>query len=795
MSQFIKHNLLSIMVFITGACVLVVEVVATRILSPFYGNTIFTVSSVISVILAALSLGYYVGGRLSDRHPNLRWFFGLITISGVSLLFFHLLGIMLLPFLGKVLSISSGPLISSIFLFFFPAFLLGMLSPYAVKLQSVYFPQQGIGSVSGNIFFWSTLGSIIGSLLTGFVFIPYIGINEIMITNSIVLFLIGAIPLIIVSKKKHLKAIISLFVLLIIGSFFSYQLAQGDVLYTKDGLYEKISVHEGVFNGRPARFFQQDRSGSGAMFLDTTDPKDLVYDYTKYYSLYKVFNPEMKTALVIGGGAYSIPKAILAESPNITVDVSEIEPSLFNLAQQYFSTESSSRLHNYTEDGRQLLHTKDKEYDMIFSDVYYSLFSIPSHFTTQEFFTIAKSRLSQDGIFIANMIGDLSRQQPSFIMSEIKTFKSVFPNSYFFTVDAPGKTGAQNIMFVGYNSERIIDINLLETNTDDEIINNLPKKVLDLKRFDLSQYPILTDNYSPVEHLTSKVLDRTFNKRVGFDGAEILETIKQQLNYGPRYPTGSGHAPTQDFLIAEMNSLTSDVKVQTWQHIESGGETYQLKNIIARFNPEKKNRIILATHYDSLKTSFKDISNQQIPSPGANNSASGTAVLVEIARHFSNSSVLPNTGVDIVFFDAEEGDENQGGDFSKWKPLGSTYFAQHINDIYPNAKPTGAIVIDMVCKKDLKILKEPASFRNAPKLSEEFWKSAQHLNSSIFRNDFQDEMLDDHTPLNEIGIPSMLLIDYDYKYYATPKDTIDKCSAESVETIADSIWNYIFLQK
>ena len=174
MSQFIKHNLLSIMVFITGACVLVVEVVATRILSPFYGNTIFTVSSVISVILAALSLGYYVGGRLSDRHPNLRWFFGLITISGVSLLFFHLLGIMLLPFLGKVLSISSGPLISSIFLFFFPAFLLGMLSPYAVKLQSVYFPQQGIGSVSGNIFFWSTLGSIIGSLLTGFVFIPHV---------------------------------------------------------------------------------------------------------------------------------------------------------------------------------------------------------------------------------------------------------------------------------------------------------------------------------------------------------------------------------------------------------------------------------------------------------------------------------------------------------------------------------------------------------------------------------------------------------------------------------------------
>jgi spermidine synthase len=109
---------------------------------------------------------------------------------------------------------------------------------------------------------------------------------------------------------------------------------------------KKITIYDGVFGSRPTRFFQQDRSGSGAMFLDSDDPTDLVYEYTKYYSLYKVFKPDVRKALVIGGGAYSIPKALLAELPNAAVDVSEIEPSLFDLAKEYFDLEESPNLHN-----------------------------------------------------------------------------------------------------------------------------------------------------------------------------------------------------------------------------------------------------------------------------------------------------------------------------------------------------------------------------------------------------------------------------------------------------------------
>jgi len=247
------------------------------------------------------------------------------------------------------------------------------------------------------------------------------------------------------------------------------------------------------------------------MFLDSDDPTDLVYDYTKYYSVYKVFKPDVQNALVMGGGAYSIPKVLLAELPNAAVDVSEIEPSLFNLAKEYFGVKDNSRLQNYIEDGRRLLRDSDKKYDLIFSDVYYSLFSIPAHFTTQEFFTIAKERLADNGVFIANLIGDLSRQQPSLVMSEIKTFQSVFPNSYFFAVESPEKTTLQNIILVGYTGSKKIDLSAaaLLQNTN-PIIRSLQNKAIDVDKFDLSPYQILTDNFSPVEYLTAKVLQRTF---------------------------------------------------------------------------------------------------------------------------------------------------------------------------------------------------------------------------------------------------------------------------------------------
>jgi len=777
----LKNYALPFSVFITGACVLIIEITATRVLSPFYGNTIFTVSSVISVILAALSAGYYFGGRTADKSPSFFWFFNIILLSGLVLLALHSIGVFVLPVLGSALSLSQGPLVSSLLLFFLPAFLLGMLSPYAVKLQSVNFPEQGIGTVSGKIFFWSTLGSIAGSLSAGFFLIPNFGISQIIIATGAALFFLGFLGLLTSGEKKFsIRTLLVLIILVSISLYSSYS-ATGSVLYSKDGIYEKITIYDSQIDGRPARFFKQDISPSGAMFLDSDDPRELVYDYTKYYSLYKIFNPEIKNALVIGGGAYSIPKALLSESAEINVDVSEIEPSLFDLAKNYFNLKDTPRLKNYAEDGRRLLLKSEKNYDFIFSDVYYSIYSVPPHFTSKEFFESVKNKLNHDGIFIANMIGDLSRQEPSLIMSEIKTFKSVFENSYFFAVKSPKIISPQNIIFVGYNSGKIIDFDG----------HSLKDKLIDTNRFDLSVYPVLTDDYSPVEYLTAQVLKRSFNKEF-FDGEEMMAIISQQLRYGPRYPTASGHEKTKNFIIAEMKTLADNVLTQTWAHSESSGRSYELANIIARFYPEKTNRIIIATHYDSQKISFMDFLNKNKPSPGANNSASGTAVLLELARLMSNAEVEPNIGIDIVFFDGEEGEESQGGDFTNWKPLGSTYFTEHLKEIYGNEKPRAGAVLDMVCDKDLKILKEPSSVKNAPEQTQVFWEIASEINDGVFSDEESLEIRDDHTSLNQAGIPSFLVIDFDYPWWATSNDTIDKCGAESLKAVLEVLWNYIY---
>src|SRR3990167_3610416 len=321
---FKRYSLLA-SVFITGAAVLIVEITATRILSPYFGNTIYTVSSVIGVVLAALSIGYYVGGIMSDKYPSLKIFFAIIVVSGFTVLLLRLLIYFSLPFLANNFSLISGPLISSLFLFFLPSFLLGTLSPYAIKLQQKSLEKEGVGKAAGKVFFWSTFGSIVGSITAGFVFIPHAGLDKIIVTVCFILIVLGVIGFTWTNKEDKRKFLVIVILLAGLFNLLQLRIRKENVLYNKDGVYEKIVIYDGLFAGRPTRFFQQDRSSSGAMFLDSDE---LVYDYTKYYELYKLVNSKPKHSLVLGGGAYSVPQAILKSVPDASVDVVEIEPSL-----------------------------------------------------------------------------------------------------------------------------------------------------------------------------------------------------------------------------------------------------------------------------------------------------------------------------------------------------------------------------------------------------------------------------------------------------------------------------------
>lgn len=794
LTRRLRHAVLPAVVFLTGACVLVIEVAATRVLSPYFGNTIYSYSSILGVVLAALSIGYYFGGRLADKRPSPKLFYGIIAAGGASVLLLHLLTITLLPWLSRHLSIISGPLVSSLALFLLPAILLGTLSPFAIKLQQTAASEKGIGTIAGEMFFWSTLGSIAGSLSTGFILTPLFGVDAIILGTGVFLITLGLLPLMLLNKGRRFRAISS--AALVIAMILAIQAptaagilaARQGVLYSQDGVYERLLVYDGEFKGRPARYFQQDRSNSGAMYLDSDE---LVYEYTKYYSLYKLTNPDVRDALVIGGGAYSIPKAIMKDLPQAKVTVSEIEPSLYDLGKKYFNVKDSPKLINSTEDGRRLLANSPSGYDLIFSDVYYSLYSIPHHFTTQEFFRLAHDRLNDDGIFIANLIGTMDRDKPSLFLSEMRTFQTAFPNSYFFAARSPYASGTQNIMFVGIKGDKKLDLTSPEiTGSSDAVIRNLAAKAVDPARFNLKEHAILTDNYSPVEHFTAPLLARRHDGSQP-DGQAMMELIRQQLAYGPRHVGAPGHEDLARFIEAEARSISPATSVQKWREKDTDGKEYGLKNIVMRLQPDNPRRIILGAHYDSKRTANLDPKDKQAAMPGANDAGSGVAVLLETAKVLAASDEQLPVGIDFVFFDAEEGLPNLGTESGGWRPVGSQYFAANLSQYYPERLAEGGVVVDMVCDKDLGIHQDLASLQYAPSQTRKFWEIGNRITPGAFLPDNGLTISDDHTALNEAGIPSFDVIDFDYPPFHTTGDTLDKCSPDSLTTVSRTVLEYL----
>src|SRR6202041_2710035 len=146
---------------------------------------------------------------------------------------------------------------------------------------------------------------------------------------------------------------------------------------------------------------------------------------------------------------------------------------------------------------------------------------------------------------------------------------------------------------------------------------------------------------------------------------------------------------------------------QSWSS-DIAGQHHAMTNIIAPIDPDAPRRMILGTHYDSIIRAYADKEHPEAPMPGANNSASGVALLLETARALSTLPPPP-VGVDFVFFDGEEGPKSLGEGDREWRPLGSPYFAQHLEDFYPNAKPEQAVLFDMVCYKNLELNEEQTS--------------------------------------------------------------------------------------
>lgn len=278
-----------------------------------------------------------------------------------------------------------------------------------------------------------------------------------------------------------------------------------------------------------------------------------------------------------------------------------------------------------------------------------------------------------------------------------------------------------------------------------------------------------------------------------FDAHRAFSYLEKQVAMGPRFTGSPGHAVCLNWLVDLSREHADTVITQAFTaYRPDTKQSVDAFNIIARFNPNKKDRIILSAHWDTRPISDMDFFNSKIPVPGANDGASGVAVLVEIMTLVDQ--LYPDLGLDIVFWDAEDmGIAGSGQYFCQ----GSEYYARNV--IEP--KPQKGILIDMIGDADLKIPVESNSMAFAPELVNEIWTIASDLGyGHIFVRKIGQDIYDDHVPLNQIaGIPSIDIIDFDYRHngrnlWHTPKDTPAYCSPYSLKYVGDVLLEWLARQ-
>ncbi len=279
-----------------------------------------------------------------------------------------------------------------------------------------------------------------------------------------------------------------------------------------------------------------------------------------------------------------------------------------------------------------------------------------------------------------------------------------------------------------------------------------------------------------------------------WQGNRALGDVAKQVAFGARAPDTPGHQKTIDLITAEFRRLGIAVQEQQWNSTVAG-QNHTLTNLVGRLYPKNPKRILLGTHYDSIIRAYRDKDHPDAVMPGANNSASGVALLLETARALHDAKAPPPVGIDFVFFDGEEGPLALGAGDPHWQPLGSPYFVQNIATFYPDTKPSQAVIFDMVCGSAQKLQQEQASLLYAADQVTKFWNIGRTFAPAFYSNTLTTAPIyDDQLALGEIKIPAFLVIGFDYEpWFNTTQDTPDKCSEAAINAVGRTLFRYIYL--
>jgi spermidine synthase len=506
-------------VFIASFCTLVIELVAGRMMAPYVGVSLYTWTSIIGVVLAGISAGAYLGGRLADRYPRTRTLGWLLVLSGMGAFSIGPLTTLLGPAQWHV-SLMVRILLITALIFFIPSCLLGMISPVVVKLALSNLNTSG--NVVGKIYAFSTLGSILGTFATGFFLIQWMGTRHILFAMAVILVVSGFVFGDLFRRKEAFAVLVVLLIpfgWILRGHAFRYPVDK-DTYFFKESNYYTIKLTKS-----PS---QRGDHVLEALVLDhlihsytsVPDPLHLEYEYLRIYEeLVKwqtVHRPSFKS-LFIGGGGYTLPRFLEAAYPQAEIDVVEIDPEVTRVAERFLGLSQESVIRSYNEDGRWFVMNAREQgtYDFVFGDAFNDL-SIPFHLTTREFGVHVKKLLKPDGLLMTNVIDSL--QNGRFLPSYVRTLEEVFGKDHVHLITENTEAADAGIgTYIVVASQKILDMDefvkaVTVSGKGSPFSRVFPPHLL--REYLKTPYAmVLTDDHVPVDNLIAPIFEERFGYR------------------------------------------------------------------------------------------------------------------------------------------------------------------------------------------------------------------------------------------------------------------------------------------
>jgi len=488
--------------FISGAAIMVIELSGIRLLAPIFGNSIYTWTALIGVVLVAFSVGGYAGGYLADKttSPNV-----VVTILVASAVF-----IIVVPTIHAIsnqsmhrLGFVYGPTILSVLLFLIPGSLLGAINPYATRLLSKLSDDKKIGAATGAANMASALGSFIGTYMAGFYLVPYMDVRNIFMLTAFVLVVVGAMILISTGMQMSKRRVAAYGCMLLVAVAIStgLRLSYGPgVIEVTNSKYQQIMIYEEDIDGVPSRLMINNGQPQGGVRTDTMKS---ILEFQSYWKIVKRYKQTIDTALMVGGGTFSVPQDIQDTYPSANITVLEIDEDVTDVAMQYFNMDQYPTIKVVTSDARLYSNNDKTLYDFIFVDAYNGNYSLPSHLATVEYFETLKERLAPDGLIMVNLIGNEAGPMSTVFGAVYNTFGSIFGDvNVYRTKPAKENHKATNlIMLASVNGSLPV-----ETYPVSSVVRSYLDTLVPKSNIKVSTSPIVTDYKNPLDAISSSML-------------------------------------------------------------------------------------------------------------------------------------------------------------------------------------------------------------------------------------------------------------------------------------------------